>query len=140
MVVASGSLPYLHPNCHHQIAFAKLHLKLTIHHPIIATFGIILSHQGPDTECIRQAIDFFRLEESFTNCSVNEKVAIFNKTILDILHNFVPHGTLLVDDKDSPWLINKIKKLINKKSKVFKQNSNSLQILNKLESLQNILA
>ena len=78
------------------------------------------------------------MEESFCNTSVD----IFHKTIRNILHNFIPHETLLVDEKDSPWLTNEIKNLINKKNTVFKhyrQNSDHLQILNKLESLQNTL-
>ena len=83
-----------------------------------------------------------RLEKAFENTSVYEKVATFNKNILNILHNFIPHETLLADGKDSPWLTNKIKNLINEKHAVFKhfcRNSNNLQILNKLESLQNLL-
>ena len=35
--------------------------------------------------------------------SVNEKVNIFNKTILNILNNFIPHEILTCDDKDPPW-------------------------------------
>ena len=48
------------------------------------------------------------------------------------------HDSLLVDDKDTPWLTNKMKNLINEKNTVFKhfpQNSYNLQTLNKLESL-----
>ena len=64
------------------------------------------------------------------------------KTILSIPHNFIPRETLLVDDKHYSWLTNKIKNLINKKNSVFKyfnRNSNNLQILNKLKSLQNLV-
>ena len=34
--------------------------------------------------------------------SVNEKVDIFNRTILTILSNFIPHEIILCDDKDPP--------------------------------------
>ena len=79
----------------------------------------------------------FDCKKAFQNTYVDEKVAICNRTILNILHNFVPHKTLLVDDKDPPRLSNKIKTIINKKNTIFKhfrQNSNNLQIWNKLES------
>ena len=69
-------------------------------------------------------------------------ISRINKTVLNTFHNFIPHKTLLIDDKDPPWLTNKRKNLINKEDTVFKryrQNSNNLQILNKLESLQNLL-
>ena len=91
-----------------------------------------------DTEIIRRAIELFDWKKAFAN---NSEV-IFNKTIRNILHNFIPHETLLVDEKDSPWLTSEIKNLINEKNTVFKhyrQNSDHLQILNKLESLQNTL-
>ena len=42
--------------------------------------------------------------------SVNEKVNIFNKTILNILNNFIPHEILTCDDKDPPWFNKKNKR------------------------------
>ena len=88
----------------------------------------------------RPEIDLFDWKKSFANTSVEEKVATFNKSILHILHNFIPHETLLVDDKDPTWVTNK--KTHHQKNTFFKyyrQNSNTLQISNKLESLQNVL-
>ena len=41
-------------------------------------------------------------KKKFTNTSLDEKVAIVNKAILNIFHNFILHETLLVDDKDPP--------------------------------------
>ena len=38
--------------------------------------------------------------------NVNEKVAIFNNTILNILSNFNPHEAIVCDDKDAPWFNN----------------------------------
>ena len=68
--------------------------------------------QEADTELIRRAIDLFDWKNAFENSSGDEKVAIFNKSILNILHNFIPHETLIVDGKDPTWLTN-IKNLIN---------------------------
>ena len=42
-------------------------------------------------------------------------MSIFNKTILNILRNLIPHGTLLFDDRDPPWFNNKINSLIHQK-------------------------
>ena len=39
-----------------------------------------------------------------------KKCLIFNKTILNILSNFIPNETLIVDDKDPPWFTKKKKK------------------------------
>ena len=86
-------------------------------------------------------IDLFYWKNTFEDTSVDEKVNIFNKTVLNILYNFIPHEIFLVDDKNSPWLTKTIKNLINEKTvlKHFRQNSNNLQVLSKLESLQNLL-
>ena len=42
----------------------------------------------------------FDWDGAFVNTNVNEKVFTFNKTILNILSNFIKHETLTVDDKD----------------------------------------
>ena len=63
-----------------------------------------------------EKIDWQRV---FLKTSVNEKVVIFNNTILNILSNFVSHETIVCDDKDPPWFNNKIKTLIQAKNAGF---------------------
>ena len=63
-----------------------------------------------------EKIDWQRV---FLKTSVNEKVVIFNNTILNILSNFVSHETIVCDDKDPPWFNNKIKMLIQAKNAGF---------------------
>ena len=88
LVVESGVLLSLHPNCHHQIIFAKYNLK--IHYPP-PYFRQVWDYQEGDTKLIRWVIDLFGWKKAFENTYLNEKVAIFNKTI----HNFIPHKLLL---------------------------------------------
>ena len=64
---------------------------------------------------IRRAIKEFNWERAFSNTNVNEKVDIFNRTILNILSNFIPHETIVCNDKDPPWFNNRIKTLIKEK-------------------------
>ena len=47
----------------------------------------------PDTELVRPARDLFDWKKVFEYTSVGEKVGIIVKTILNILHNFIPHET-----------------------------------------------
>ena len=50
----------------------------------------------------------FDWDKAFVNTNVHEKVFILNKTILNILSNFLPHETLTIyDNKDSPWFTKK---------------------------------
>ena len=52
--------------------------------------------------------------------SVNEKVHIFNRTILNIVNNFIPCEITVCDDKDSPWFSNRIITLIQEKNATYK--------------------
>ena len=70
-------------------------------------------------ELIRRAINGFNWTRAFSNVSVNEKVNIFNNTILNILCNFIPHGILTCDDKDPPWFNKKYKRNNSGKKQCF---------------------
>ena len=92
-----------------------------------------------NVDLIKQAINNFKWEKAFSNANINEKVSLFNKTILNILNNYIPHETIICDDKDPPWFNFQIKFLIENKNKIrnnyqsFKSNS---QLLSKLNLLQ----
>ena len=69
---------------------------------------------------------------------MDEKVLTFNKTGLNILSNFIPHGLIVCDDKDPSWLNTKAKPLIHKKIKTYKvlcKNTENNQQIEKLKYL-----
>ena len=66
-------------------------------------------HKDANTELIRRGINEFNWQRAFLNTNVNEKVDIFNSTILNILNSFIPHEFVVCDDKDPPWFKMKIK-------------------------------
>ena len=81
----------------------------------------------------------FFWERAFENRSIDEKVSIFNKTIKNILSNYIPHETITIDDRDPPWINKTVKTLIEKKSKayqLYKQNKQNIALFEKLQSLQ----
>ena len=45
---------------------------------------------------------------------MHEQVIIFNKTILNIFHNFIPYQ--IIDNKDPHWMNDEIKTLIKRKN------------------------
>ena len=47
--------------------------------------------------------------------NINEQVILFNRTISNILHNFILNKIILCDDRDPPWMNDRIKHLIKKK-------------------------
>ena len=63
----------------------------------------------------RRSINEFDWDRAFANKHVDEKVLIFNITVLNVLSNLIPHEVIVCDDKDPPWFNEKIKLLINEK-------------------------
>ena len=88
----------------------------------------ILKKQNVDH--IRKAINGFQWEKSFQNMNVNDMVHVFNRTIKNILRNFIPHETITCDDRDPPWINSSIRCLIQDKNeayKCFKRSNNNNQ-------------
>ena len=82
-------------------------------------------YKDAKTELIRRSIAMFDWENAFSNTSVNEKVAIFNRIILNILNNFIVHETIVCNDRGPPWFNDTIRLLIKEKTiayKYFRQN------------------
>ena len=69
-------------------------------------------------------------------------VSLFNKTIKNILSNYIPHKTITCDNKDPPWFNKNIKQLIQEKNNTCKSYiliDKNPQIFEKVKSLQNQL-
>ena len=64
----------------------------------------------------------------------------FNKTILNIVSNFIPHETLICDDRDPPWINTRIKNLINDKKILYKKylrSGKNTKVFEEFKLLQN---
>ena len=69
-------------------------------------------------------------------------VFLFNRTIKNILSNYIPHEIIICDDRDPPWINNKVKELINEKNDTFQcylHSNKDPKLFNKVEYLQNEL-
>ena len=62
-----------------------------------------LGLQNADIPSINRAFDIFDWGNSFEGKNVHEPIHFFNKTILNIFHNYIPNKTILCNDKDPPW-------------------------------------
>ena len=77
-------------------------------------------YKDAKTELIRRFIAMFDWEKAFSNASVDEKVAIFKRTILNILNRIIPHETIVCNDRDPPWFNDKIRLQIKEKMTAYK--------------------
>ena len=128
-ITESGVHQSLHPNCHHQVIYAKFNLK--VHYPPPYEREVWY-YKEADADLIRRSIEMFNWDRAFKNSNVNVMVVICTKTIINILSNFIPHQTITIDDKDPPWANTKF-------YKIFREDRNNTHLLRKLEHLQNRL-
>ena len=96
MIIESGVHSSPHSNCHHQIILAKFNLEVVYTPSYVRE---VWHYKDANTEIIRRAINELNWQRPFLNTKFNEKVDIFNITILDILSNFIPHEFVVCDDK-----------------------------------------
>ena len=134
-----GVLPSLHSNYHHQIAYAKFNLKIYYPPPYERE---IWYYQKANTDQIRKAIEQFSWDRSLKNLDINEMVFLFNRIIKNIISNYIPHEIIICDDRDPPWINNRVKELINEKNNTFQcylHSNKDLNLFNKVGYLQNEL-
>ena len=131
--------PSLHSNCHHQIIYAKFNLKIHYPPPYKRKIGY---YQKANTDQIRKTIEQFPWDKLFKNLDVNEIVFLFNRTIKNIPSNYIPHEIIICDDRDPPWINNRVKELINEKNDTFQcslHSNKDPKLFSKVEYLQNEL-
>ena len=134
MVVNSGVFPPIHQNCHHQIVFARVNLKIFYPPPYTRR---IWDYSNANHEAINNAIDGFDWEKAFSNVNVHAQVKLFNETLSNIFMNFVPNKLITVDGRDPPWVTEKIKKVLKGKSKLYKLNIKNGRKIGVYEKLLN---
>ena len=139
LVIESGVHSSLHPNCHHQIVFAKFNLQIFYPPPYTRE---VWHYKDANIDLIRRALQEFNWEKAFLNTCVNKKVSIFNEVILNTVRNFIPYESITCDDRDPPWFNSKIKSLIEEKNSFFRnyrKANNNTRLLCKLKYMQDRL-
>ena len=68
-------------------------------------------YQQVGTELMKRGLEYFDRQNAFLNCNPNESVSVLVKTVLNIMINFIPDETILVDDRDPLWITTKLSKL-----------------------------
>ena len=109
LVIESGTFSSLHPNCHHQITYAKFNLKIFYPPPYEREFW---HYNQANADLINHSISNFNWDYVLASDDVDMQVSTFNKVFLNVMSNFVPHEIIVCDDKDPPWFNKHIKNLI----------------------------
>ena len=83
VVVDPGIYPSLHRNCHHQVIFCKLNLKIEYPPPYARE---VCDYGQARSNFINRVIDQFDWVNLYLDKNINEQVILFNRTILNIFH------------------------------------------------------
>ena len=114
--------PRLHSKCHHQIIYTKPNLKIEYPPPYTRK---IWNYSRSETDLINRSTESFDWSKLFSGKNVHEQVELFNKTLLNILHKFIPNKIIVCGDRDVPWMNDEIKKMIKRKNWLFQSQRKS---------------
>ena len=119
LVMDCGVRPSLDPTVKHQITFCKFNFKI----PPPPNFVRKLWHfNRANSDAIKKAISQFSLENRLASLhNPNEQVHLLNKTILNIMSNFVPNEERKVRPVDPPCLSDDIRRRLRKHNKIYKK-------------------
>ena len=116
LVTNSGTHPSLHPNCHH-ITFCKINLKITYPPPYRR---LVWDFKRANISSIRKVIKMVDWQFMFLNKNTNEQIVICNDILMNIFSNYILNKYVTIDDRDPPWMTEKIKNKINLKRSLSK--------------------
>ena len=95
-----------HENCHHQIIYCKLNLKIAYPPPYQC---LVWDFKRAEVNAITTAINQVNWR-CFPCKNVHQQGNIFNKTIIDVFSSFIPNKLVNFEDEDPPWMTEKLKK------------------------------
>ena len=122
LVLESGVRPSLDKTVKHQITFCKMNFKIP---PLTKYVRKIWHFNRANVDSINRAISVFPWEENLRQHDPNKQVAILNKTILNIMSNFIPNEVKTIRPREPEWMNNNIKNLLRNQNKVYKRFKNN---------------
>ena len=82
LVMESGVQPSLHPNCHHQLVFAKFDLSIYCPPPYE---GTVWYYNRANADLIRRVIDLFDWDKALRINDVDKQDIIFSETLINVM-------------------------------------------------------
>ena len=92
---------------HHNIIYGKITTRL---HLPLKYIREVSDYKKANIQNVKKAISNFDYNKAFENLSVDEKVELFDKTLLNIFKNYIPNKKIKCDYRQPPWMSYNIKK------------------------------
>ena len=136
IVCDSGVSSALDQTCKHQIPYCKLSIKSP---RIPASKRLVWHYDKANSDLINRAIYDFQWDFHLNKLpNPNSQVKFLNKTILNIITNFVPSSTIMSNIREPKWVTRYIKNISRKQQKFYNKGgmfSGYQKIKNYLKSL-----
>ena len=134
MITKSGTYSSLHPNCHHQIIYANINFKVFFPPPYERK---VWHYTRCDIEGIRKSLDSIGWNRAFRNLNIHQQVELFNNYLMNIFENYIPNEIITINDKDPPWINDKVRNKIILKNELYSKYLHNGKTLVDLEYVQN---
>ena len=119
LVMSSGVRPSLDPTVKHQMTFCKLNFKI----PPPPNYQRQIWHfNRANMVSIKKAMSIFPWKTNLLRLqNPTDQVTLLNKTIINIMSNFVPNEFKTFRPSEPPWYNNKVKHSLKKHNRLFKK-------------------
>ena len=107
----------LFDKCHHNVIYGKINIRVPLPPVFIRE---IWNYSKADVQNIRKSILDFNWRKFFESPSVDSKVDLLNKTLLNIFRNYIPNKKIKCDYRRPSWMTDDIKKYLKERSKLTK--------------------
>ena len=110
--------------CHHNIIYGKINIRV----PLPPTYvREVWDYKKANIENTKKAISKFDGNKAFENLSVEEKVELLNKTLLNIFREYISNEEIKCDYQQPPWMTDNIKKSLKERCKLTKFSTKTIQ-------------
>ena len=82
---------------------------------------LVWDYKRANEGVINAALNKEYWEFLFSNKSVNQKVIIFNRSVMNVFSNFVPNKFVTFNDRHTPWMRSNIKDKINYRNNIYRE-------------------
>ena len=111
--------PSLDPTVKHHITYCKLNFKIP---PPPKFFRKIYHYGRAQSESIVRAMEAFPWATELNKLTnPTQQVCLLNKTILNIMENFIPNEGKVIRPRDPPWFTKDIRSRLKKHNRLYKK-------------------
>ena len=114
----SGVRPSPDNFCKHQMIFCNLNLHIP---PVPMYSRKIWHYNHANSDAMNKAVTVFPWINNLKNLDPSKQVEFFNNKILNIASNFIPNNFVKIQPKDTPWITDNLRRMIEKQNKQYKK-------------------